>query len=161
MLILRHGSGGRADSASDLLWDFDHGSEGWRAQHDVAPLEWADGVLKTSVTGPDPYLVSAKTPRRGCSPGDVVIVRLKNGTKMTKGRAYFRTSLYPDFAGSGADFRMEPQDQSFRTYKVKVGLHVRWKGTLLQLRLDPGDFRGSGVRPRGDVALDHVHLIKR
>ena len=79
-------------------WDFDDGTEGWRALHDCSILA-NDGVLKIRSTGGDPYLISSVR-----VPGTEFVVRIRMKVDSDGSGEFFWTST--KHPGTGAERRV-------------------------------------------------------
>jgi len=117
-------------------WEFDGEDPGrWVAAHGFSPAIVSDGVLKTTVTGGDPYLVGP-----GCSfsapSSPVVLVRMKS--EGTEGLAiYFTTESEPGFnAPMHVGFPVLG-DKEWHVYRLDMGSSSSlWRGEITTLRLD-------------------------
>ncbi len=123
-------------------WDFDDGTEGWRALHDCSILA-NDGVLKIRSTGGDPYLISSVR-----VPGTEFVVRIRMKVDSDGSGEFFWTST--KHPGTGAERRVGFKiihDGKWHEYQTPM----RIEGDLTGLRLDPG------TAP-GDIEVDWIAI---
>lgn len=130
-------------------WEFntDNDTEGWSETHDLAPFTVSGGTLKGKSTGGDPYMTSpffkieakdypyislrmkfSPLPK-GAVPDAQIFWAREDDTGMTENK-----SLH---------FPIIP-DGEWHTYNVKLADSPEWKGTIIQIRLDPGS-GGTGI----------------
>lgn len=131
-----------------IAFEFDEGTEGWRASHDLEPLRAADGLLLTRSTGNDPYLV-----RSACAiaPDTVKAIRIRYRASAGRGgQLFWTTAELPNF-DEAKSLRFEFQaGDDFTEVVVPVGEHALWRGqTITALRIDP-------LFNPGEVAIDYV-----
>jgi hypothetical protein len=115
-------------------WDFQTGTEGWRAQNQCS-LDAADGVLIIHSTGGDPYL-SAAVPLQGSQFAIRLRMRSETGGN---GQFFWSSSKHP-----GSDARRQTpfemhHDGQWHEYTVPLEID----GDLTALRLDPGTAPGQ------------------
>ncbi|GEM_PF-3698584 len=146
-----------ADEAEKLAWNFDVDSdtEGWGDEgQGFAPATVGGGILKSSVTGFDPFLVG---PEINADAGKFKTVEIRLKASAGKnGWVYFGTSESPEFGAPDKhiSFRLNPDNQ-FHDYVVDMSKHGSWKGNILHLRIDiePPDV------PEGtQIEIDYIRL---
>lgn len=137
--------------AKQLTFNFDSGTEGWRPSHDLAPFSVSDGVLQTTTTASDPYMV-----RTSCEVPASTVKQIRLRMSLTAGlnadAQFFWTtadSLSLDEPKS-MRFRTIPDGQ-FHEYVIPVGESRLWQGTITSVRLDP-----TGGTPLGEVKIDFL-----
>ncbi len=114
-------------------WDFDSDG-GWHAQH-ACRLSAADGVLKITSTGADPYLAASLDAPRG---GLALRARMKSSGSGI-GQFFWSSSATGGCSPEDRnDFRMT-HDGQWHDYQVMI--HA--EQPLKQLRLDPGGDAGE------------------
>jgi len=134
--------------AENIQFDFDDGSpQGWRALHHVEDFEVADGMLQCRVTGIDPYIVrenlevDASTIRAIC-------VRM-SVTGGGTAQLFWRTKDSPRWGeDKRINFSITP-DGKMHDYRILIGEHQLWRGTITGIRLDPtsgSDGVGAAVK---------------
>jgi hypothetical protein len=137
--------------AEAIAFEFDRGgdTEGWYPAHDIAQMEARDGTLHLSVTGGDPYLirggmrVDAASVRR-------VVIRMKTSAGV-QAQFFWATDASPAIdEPKGLHFVIVP-DGEFHEYRVPVGEHPLWKGTITAIRLDPNQ-----SQPGSRVEVDFI-----
>jgi len=115
-------------------WDFDGGTEGWKALCDCA-IEAKGGFLSIRSTGGDPYLSSGVG-----VPGNDFVVRIRMKLKSDgPGEFFWTSSTHP---GTNAQRRVGFKlihDGQWHEYQA--AMHV--EGNLTGLRLDPGTAPGQ------------------
>jgi hypothetical protein len=115
-------------------WEFDAtgDAEGWSPAHSVAPFQVADGTLKVTVTGVDPYLLS---PGFSVAAAACPAVVFRARATAPGGQVFFTT----DEGGLSADRQVSfhlPADGQFHDVRVEMTGNPLWKGTVRQIRLD-------------------------
>jgi hypothetical protein len=123
-------------------WDFRRDADGWQALSDCFARA-ADGLLRVTCTGSDPYLAA---PVR--MPAGQMRVRLRLKTRETGiAQVFWATEARPQFDGSRqAVFAIQGGDWA----EYSVGFTA--EGDLTQLRLDPG------AHP-GEVEIAWIELV--
>ncbi len=155
--IQTSGTSQLADEAEKLAWDFDadFDTEGWGDERQgFASPAVAGGILKSSVTGFDPFIVG---PEINVDAGKfkTVEIRLK-ASAGNNGWVYFRTSESPEFGvpDKHVSFRLN-SDNQFHDYVVDMSKHANWKGNILQLRVD---IEPPNVKEGTQVEIDYIRL---
>ncbi|MBC7327209.1 hypothetical protein H5T87_03725 [bacterium] len=130
-------------------WEFnvDNDPEGWSETHDLAPFNVSGGTLKGRSIGGDPYMespffrvsaneypyISLRMKFNPLPPGAVPDAQIfwarEDETSMTEQKSIH----FPIIA-----------DGEWHTYNVRVADSPEWKGTIVQIRLDPGS--GTGIQ---------------
>jgi hypothetical protein len=160
LLVLQHKAGGTIlPMVTTAEWHFGKGLQGWDVELGISDLKLRDGCLVGTITGPDPILLSPAGLNVNVTHTPVVEIRLRNGTPLTEGRVYFRTSADDTFRGNSVSFDMAPSERGMVTYRVDMTGHRHWCGWLQQLRIDPGDFRKTDIVPTGRFAVESVRLV--
>jgi hypothetical protein len=134
-----------------LQFTFDDDPEGWYAAHDLLALGVVKGVLRTDVTGPDPYMI-----RSNCAiPADSVRqirIRMALQPGLAPGaQVFWACADSPEFDEAKSMHFTAIPDGEFHDYLVPVGTHERWRGTITSLRLDP-----TGGPATGWVRVDGI-----
>jgi len=170
LLVLNHRSGGDApviavDTGDEEMpaWNFTNSRQGWYTNQDISECQARNNALCGKITGEDPSLFSPDGLNTSLSAKAVprVEICMRNGTPLTNGRVYFRSSYAPNFEGNGVSFKMAPPSAGFVTYTIDMSRASCWIGRLLQLRIDPGDFRKSGLKASGDFSIRSVRMVAR
>jgi len=135
----------------EFEFDRDGETDGWRAANDVAPLLVEGGELRTTTTGPDPYIVCNGLAVPGAA-GDVLAIAISS-TGGDGASVYFGNET-GGCAPSRSIALTFPHDGALHWVRVPVGDHAEWADHIIaELRIDPA----SGD-PLGDVAIDSVQL---
>ena len=112
-----------------------NGALGFGAEHDCElRVEPGTGLVARS-TGKDPYFVSPAVSLRGASKGELVVRAAFEGPVRAL-VVYFATDKSP---GTGEDKVMRiavRNDGREREYRVPVGRHELWRGTITRYRFD-------------------------
>ena len=135
-------------SAENLAeWTFDAGADGWAAANHCR-AEAADGALRITSTGNDPYLEGP--PLKGEGPA-AVRLRMKSSAGGTA-RIFWATEAAPQFAKErSAHFNVSPDGQ-WHEYAVPLDV----QGSLARLRLDPAGGPGEILVDR--IAVERVRM---
>jgi len=145
-------------NAQEVLkaWEFDRDgdTEGWLPAHSLAPFVVEGGVLKTRVTGGDPYMHSSEGASFDIAANDFQCVELR--MKHTEGESaeYFwaNTTEGRDagfVAGKERGLTCVP-DGEWHVYHV----YPLWQGQVTRLRLDPpGD-------ANGEIEIDYLRILQ-
>ncbi|MEA3402367.1 MAG: hypothetical protein U9R79_14110 [Armatimonadota bacterium] len=139
------------EAAEALGFEFEADAEGWRPTHDLSALEVAGGVLQTTTTGSDPYMV-----RSNCSirADEVSRVRVRMALQPGLGggaQLFWTTADDPTMDEPKSRRFTAVADGQFHELVVEVGDHERWRGTITSVRLDP-----TGGEPLGWVKIDYI-----
>ena len=120
--------------AARVGWEFVDGAEGWQAMHSCS-MAARDGGLAIKVTGPDPYAASG--------PARIPSQRFKHlrvRARMTSGERlglFWRTSRSQGWSADKHTDVALTGDGEWREVVFDLGRHQLWRGTVLQVRLDP------------------------
>ncbi|WP_409346115.1 fibronectin type III domain-containing protein [Paenibacillus sp. MBLB4367] len=135
-------------------WEFERDGdyEGWAMQNQVKGTV-ANGFLKLTATGSDPYIVSQdKLAITDPSAYRYVRLRLKNQTASNAGQIFFITNEDPIWsAAKYVPFTIKANDSEFTEYIVDMGTNALWKGTIKAIRVDP-------VSAAGTVEVDYIRI---
>lgn len=131
-------------------WEFniDNDTEGWSETNHLAPFTVSGGTLKGESTGGDPFMSS---PFFKAEAKDYPYISLRMKFMPLPQGAVPEAQIFwgrEDEPATTEDksihFPIIP-DGEWHTYNIKVGDSPQWKGTILQLRLDPGS-GGKGIK---------------
>lgn len=115
-------------------WDFDNGTEGWKALHDCS-ISAKDGFLSIRSTGGDPYLISSVSVPQG---EFVVRIRIKLNSD-GPGEFFWTSSTHPGTSAQRhVGFKLV-HDGQWHEYQTAMKI----EGDLTGLRLDPGTAPGE------------------
>jgi hypothetical protein len=127
----------RLATAAGERFDFAaaNGTLGFGAEHDCElRVEPGKGLVARS-TGKDPYFVSPSVSLRGISKGELVVRAAFEGPARALG-VYFATDKSPQ-TGEDKVMRIAVRsDGTEREYRVPVGRHELWQGTITRYRFD-------------------------
>ncbi len=143
-------------------WEFNvnGNEEGWEAWNDLAPLNVANGVLRTQSTGNDPYIAS---PNFSLNAAEYPILEIK--MKLTSPRQQhggFRDIRTQFFFITTSDWYYDGKKSVwvpdilpwalFKVYRIDLSENQFWKGTITQIRLDP-------LAEEGGIEIDYIRLL--
>lgn len=69
----------------------------------------------------------------------------------------FSFSAGGDAGWKSVTFDVVPQDKQVRVYRIALNKIVDWKGTIDQIRLEPG----AGEIVTGTMRVDYIRLLER
>jgi hypothetical protein len=132
----------------DWQFNVDNDAEGWSEAHDLAPFVVSGGTLKGRSTGGDPYMTS---PFFRVSAKDYPFVSMRMKFNPLPAGAVPDAQIFwarEDETGmtesKSMHFPIIPDGQ-WHIYNVRVADSPEWKGTIVQIRLDPGS-GGEGIQ---------------
>ncbi|MDI6782494.1 MAG: hypothetical protein QME64_00160 [bacterium] len=129
-------------------------SQGWVSANDLTPVKVARGILETTATGKDPYLISPEV-EINATRYRYLIIRMKISAG-TKSAVYFRTASSPGWhEDKRIDFSINPDNQ-FHIYCIPAYEVATWTGTVIQFRLDPNQ---TGEQAR--IAIDYILVTEK
>ena len=112
---------------------------GWSAAHDLSEPVVADGAVKMSITGGDPYFVS---PFFGVAAEKVTGFAIRARVSKPGGQFFWATDAGPIAPARSVEWGL-PADGQFHEVTVDLTGHPEWHGVIKQLRVDfsggPGD----------------------
>jgi len=138
------------------FWEFniDDDPDDWAPVHDLALFEVKGGILRTRSTGGDPYMHSPPI-RIEAAKLKTLVLRLKvqfpKGAQAI-GQIFWVREDDPKWSESKSVKFPLPTDGQWHELKVDLSQSPEWKGTITQIRLDPGS--GTGI----SMELDYVRL---
>jgi len=90
--------------------------------------------------------------------GDFLEIRMQNHTSAKQIRLRFTTTTQQKWNNTkSVVFDVVPNDMQMRVYRVDMSKVAGWKGTIDQLRLEPG----AGKVVTGTMRVDYVRLLSR
>lgn len=120
-------------------WTFDRSPEGWRALHDVEPLETQEGALMVRGTGSDPFIGSPPLQLEAATVS-AVVVRLRT---QESGSLQLFWDRGEGFVPEQAATVSVAAGEEFTEAVFAVGDQALWTGTITALRLDPPGGAGN------------------
>lgn len=156
MITLKCMAGGGADERVVMRWEFEDSTEGWHAQNHMEELAVSGGVVRTRVTGPDAYMVTAVS---NLCAEDVTDLRMR--LRCARGGAcqvLFATDLrredqreeVPMFTCKGVD--------AWQEIGVDLSTVKGWESRIRTIRLDLMNGReGEGA----EIEIDWIRLMRR
>ena len=137
-------------------WEFniDDDPDDWTPVNDLAPFEVKGGILRTRSTGGDPYMHGPPI-RVDATRFRTLVLRLRvqfPAGAQPIGQVFWVREDDPNWSESKSIRFPLPTDGQWHELKVDLTQSPEWKGTITQLRLDPGS--GTGIT----VELDYVRL---
>ncbi|GBC98079.1 hypothetical protein HRbin17_00574 [bacterium HR17] len=138
------------------VWEFntDSDPDDWTPIHDLAPFEVANGILHTRSVGADPYMHSPPI-RVAATQSRTLVLRLRVQVPLNAqpiGQVFWTRDDDPQWSESKSVKFPLPIDGQWHELRVDLSGSPEWRGTITQLRLDPGS--GAGIV----VELDFVRL---
>ncbi|MGW5668900.1 glycosylhydrolase-like jelly roll fold domain-containing protein [Micromonospora sp. NPDC003776] len=132
-----------------LAWEFnrDDDAEGWTPAHQLTPFTVAGGVLTTSATGGDPYLVQSTPLALDLTHGLTVEVTMSTSAS-SQGQLFWATAAQGGFSEDKSG-RFAVSDGPARTYTVTIPAQPT---RLTGLRLDP-------MTTQGDIRVDAIRIL--
>jgi hypothetical protein len=139
-------------------WEFntEGDTEGWLPAHSLAPFVVADGVLRSRVTGGDPYMHASEGHAFDIEGNGFQYVEIRMKHDAGKGAEFFWAATTEGrdagfVAGKERGFACVADDE-WHTYHV----YPLWQGTITRLRLDaPG-----GDDDRATIEIDYIRIIQ-
>jgi alpha-L-rhamnosidase len=143
-----------------VAWEFDHAgdAEGWQAANNVAPLQIGDGLAATTVTGPDPFVLSPAF-QLDAAMARVLRVRLRadSGSGIS---LYFVTKESPGWAEAKKVSLPIEADGQFHEYLIDLAdRNAGWTGTATQIRLDLDGADEGTAFAIDSIGLDRGHTV--
>lgn len=141
----------RAQTVTDINFNFAEDTEGWRATHQIAPLRVVGGILHTASEGVDPYMVRGNCEIPAESVGQLRI-RMALEPGLPTSAQFFWTTADDPVMDEPKSRRFEViADGEFHEFVVPLADHPRWRGTITSIRLDP-----TAGDPQGWVRIDYI-----
>ncbi len=119
-----------------IAFEFDTSVEGWLPAHDMADLTTGAGLLRGTITGPDPYIVRTNLEVDGDA-CPVILLRMRI-TAGAAGQFFWTTESSPQF-DEAKSVQFNPiADGQFHEYRLSLAQHAQWSGErITAIRLDP------------------------
>jgi len=128
-----------SDPLRTIDFQFEKGVQGWQPTHHLMPFSVDEGMLATTTSGGDPYMV-----HDGflvlARPGDVLEVELilAPGPEPAPVAVFWATDAAPGLAPERSLTGSCPRDGKPHTVRFALGEHKHWREqTIVALRLDP------------------------
>jgi hypothetical protein len=121
-------------------WTFDGDDGGWVADNDLAPLSVVDGLLTTSSTGADPWMLSPQL-RLDARPARAVVrMRASGGAGVNAvGQLFWSVEGDERFVEARSITFTVELDGEWRDHSLDLSSVPGWTGTVTGFRLDPLD----------------------
>ncbi|MDZ5441541.1 glycosyl hydrolase [Micromonospora sp. 4G57] len=132
-----------------VAWEFarDGDAEGWTAASQLTPFTVSGGVLATSTTGGDPFLVQSQPLSPDLAQGLTVEVTMSTSVS-SQGQVFWTTAAQGGFS-EDKSARFAVTGGPTRTYTITIPA----QGTRLTgLRLDP-------TTTQGDIRIDAIRIL--
>ncbi len=142
--------------AVGMIWNFDNNTEGWNVAYDIAGFGWQEGgYIGGRIVGIDPYVYSNNDLNVNINTNKFIRIRMKNNSNSTAAQIYFVTQSSPIWGEANhRDFSIVANDTCYRDYVVDMSTVPSWKGTLMQIRVDPTTNVTSG-----SFSIDFVEIF--
>jgi hypothetical protein len=124
---------------------------GWTPVNDLGEPTVADGILKMSITGSDPYFIS---PPFAISADKATGIALRIRCTKPGGQLFWATDAGGLAPARAVEFAF-PADGEFHDVSVDLSGHPEWKGNIRQIRVDFND------GPGGVAELQWVKVVRR
>ncbi|MHC1696368.1 MAG: hypothetical protein AB9835_14115 [Eubacteriales bacterium] len=136
-------------------WSFTDELNGWTKNEQINDFKSADGVLKLTSTGIDPYLFSPAGLNIDTSECVYLYLKVKNRTVSTTGQMFFITDTSPSYvAGNSFSFAVEQESEEFQDIYVRLDELESFSGTLKQFRIDP-------CTAQGDIEIESITIYSQ
>lgn len=153
---------GRVESEGPVVaWTFDQSddAEGWQAANNVAPLQVGDGLATTTVTGPDPFILSP-TLQLDATTARLLRIRLRADSGSGIG-LYFVTSESPGWTEAKSIHHPIDADGTFHEYLVDLAdRNPDWTGTVTQVRFDLDEADEGTTFALDSIGLDRGRTVR-
>ncbi len=138
------------------VWEFnfDDDPDDWTSVNDLAPFEVKGGILRTRSTGGDPYMHSPPV-RVEAEKFKTLVLRLRIQFPVGAqpiGQVFWVREDDPNWSESKSVKFPLPTDGQWHELRIDLSQSPEWRGTITQIRLDPG--AGAGII----VEFDYVRL---
>jgi hypothetical protein len=137
-----------------LSWEFniDKDREGWIPWNDLSALEVSDGMLKTSATGSDPYMVNWAALELDATKCYDIELRMKVSSG-NMASIYFTTLTDNEWNEAKVKYFAINAGNNFVTYSIDMRTVAAWQGTISQIRFDPTNEQADSVQ------IDYLRII--
>lgn len=139
-----------------IYWRFTDNLESWTAQSDISGFtHQSSGAITGTITGADPYIISANSLGANINSAKRIKIRLKNSTNSNLAQIYFTTNADSTMnEAKHIDFAIIP-NSDYVEYEIDMESISGWQGTLRRLRIDPA----VGVNS-GSFTIDQILIIE-
>ncbi|MCS7224997.1 MAG: hypothetical protein NZ959_10660 [Armatimonadetes bacterium] len=138
------------------VWEFNtkDDPEDWTIANHLSDPVVSDGLLQLASTGPDPYFHSPALQVDTSKVRTLVLrARFRFPAGATPiGQVFWTRQDDPNWSESKSLHFPLPTDGNWHTLRVNLSASPEWKGTITQIRLDPGS--GTGI----EVEIDFIRL---
>ncbi len=130
-------------------WGFDNGLQGWTLNSSLRGTV-SKGILYLEVIGEDPFMVSPKNLRISAASYNQLEITLQNGSMVPRLQLFWITTKDDKWHPDKSIWFDVCGENSFEKYTVYLQQNSLWKGTIKQIRLDPGS----------NINIDKIMLSK-
>ncbi|MCX6181398.1 MAG: carbohydrate-binding protein [Bacteroidetes bacterium] len=145
---------GTVQKAVTNYWNFTSDLEGWTLNSQMAGSV-SSNMIKTTISGNDPYMHSPDQLGISGSEYKYVVVRMRNMTTATTGELFWTTSIDGAWNGSKhVTFPITANATKQMYHIIDLSANANWKGIIKQIRLDPTTTATSGT-----VNIDFIKFV--
>ena len=134
-------------------WDFatEGVAEGWNPVHDLGTFSFDQEGLHTSSIGGDPYMLGPNV-EIDADAATYVEVRMR-ATAGNDAQMFWVTQQDRRYDEAKSQHFAVKGDGAWHTYQVSLRDNPAWTGTIVQLRLDPSNQKGS------EITIDRIRVL--
>ncbi|MEN8203868.1 MAG: PA14 domain-containing protein [Bacteroidota bacterium] len=132
-------AGTKAGAQTVYEWNFNTDLEGWVLKDGLSG-QVSGGILSLQSPGDaDPFITSPDNLNILADQYMEIVVRMRNYSPSTAGQVYFSTTTTSAFnEPMHVDYYPVAEDTGFTDYVIDMSGNTLWKGTIKQIRFDPG-----------------------
>ena len=137
-----------------LAFEFEDGTEGWRAVADIEGLETKGGCLVGRITGGDPHInrFGLSLEAKRCQ---TIEIRMMVSAAGTRSELFWITSVDQTWGSDKVLYFRPIADGQFHVYRLDLSSHRAWSGTVAAIRIDPGEWSHDTTQNER-FAIDYV-----
>jgi hypothetical protein len=137
-------------------WEFDSyqlQTESWSVFNNITNFTWKiSGIVEGTVSGVDPWIVSADNLNIDITNSKTIKIKLKNMSSATQGLFLFTTN---SGVSTYKEFVIKANENVFTEYTIDMSQANGWGGTLKQLFFDP-----TWNATSGSFAIDYIRVCR-
>ncbi|MEN8156636.1 MAG: PA14 domain-containing protein [Bacteroidota bacterium] len=145
-------AGTKVTAQTAYEWNFDTDLEGWVIKDGLSGAVLGGILTLQSPGDADPFMTSPDNLNILADQYNQLVVRMQNNSSSGAGQVYFSTTSTPAFnEPMHVDYSPLPNDPGFTEYVIDMGENELWKGTIKQIRFDPG--------AQGSYDIDFIKIV--